>query len=294
MKKIKWFIGSLVISLLVVCSSVIAQVTITGTLKVTSTANMPGNTPAVMSGTVTGIVGQPGATGEKGDKGDIGPMGATGITGQNGINGINGLAGAPGPMGPTGPSGTVGPTGATPFITTGGNIYYNGGNLGIGTSSPTSPIDINGQGAMNCLKIRGGCDLSERAIVSPGTDVRAGLILVIDPLNPNMLKLPDGAYDRKVAGVISGANNYPQGIILSNSDNTNGVPIALVGNVYVWCESVTAPINVGDMITTSGLFKGMGMKAKDMSKSYGAIIGKAMENLPGKKTGYIKVKICLQ
>ena len=99
---------------------------------------------------VQGIQGIQGPTGPTGDAGTTGSTGATGPTGSQGVQGPTGPTGAAGATGATGllSNGTV--TGATPYwngtawITGSANIYNNGGNVGIGTSTPSAKLDING------------------------------------------------------------------------------------------------------------------------------------------------------
>jgi len=54
----------------------------------------------------------------------------------------------PGPEGPAGPEGSTGPTGVSPFTFTippgPGDIFYNLGNVGIGTSAPGARLDVRG------------------------------------------------------------------------------------------------------------------------------------------------------
>jgi hypothetical protein len=72
-----------------------------------------------------------GATGLTGPTGPTGPQGATGI-------------GATGPTGPLGPTGPAGATGGTPWVTSGSNIYYSNGYVGVGTSSPAANLHVYG------------------------------------------------------------------------------------------------------------------------------------------------------
>ncbi len=88
-----------------------------------------------------------GATGAKGVAGAMGPRGVPGPAGPQGPTGARGPQGATGPEGATGDSGAVGPqgaVGASPFSLNGLNATYTQGNVGIGTTSPSSELDVAG------------------------------------------------------------------------------------------------------------------------------------------------------
>jgi hypothetical protein len=114
----------------------------------------------------TGTQGQQGVTGpSQGVKGDTGPTGAPGIPGLAGIRGNDGIS-FTGPTGIrgndgisfTGPTGIpglpgirgndgisyTGPTGPSYWLQNGNNIYYTNGFVGIGTSTPSSNLTVNG------------------------------------------------------------------------------------------------------------------------------------------------------
>jgi hypothetical protein len=87
------------------------------------------------------------------------------------------------------------------------------------------------------------------------------------------------AYDKKVAGVISGAGDFRPGIILGKQTSENPrMPIALLGKVYCKVDARSSPISVGDLLTTSDT-PGHAMKAEDPLKAFGAVIGKALAPL---------------
>jgi hypothetical protein len=127
-----------------------------------------------------GLTGPAGATGLTGAIGATGPQGPAGAAGATGLQGPAGVAGATGPQGPiglTGPAGATGATGAqgptgliasgttagntaywdgTAWVTNSSNIFNNGGNVGIGTTTPTVKLEVNGR-----LKTQGINELSD-------------------------------------------------------------------------------------------------------------------------------------
>jgi len=122
------------------------------------------------------------------------------------------------------------------------------------------------------------------------------MVVVIDPAHPGQLKLAADPYDRKVAGIISGANGLEPGIRLT-AEGANMIdgdqPVALAGRVWCWCDAdASAPIEPGDMLTTSGI-PGHAMKATDPTRAFGAVIGKAMTPLKEGK-GLVLVFVNLQ
>lgn len=136
-----------------------------------------------------------------------------------------------------------------------------------------------------------GADLAEQFPVSE--TIEPGMLVAIDPVNEGKLCLARGAYNRAVAGVASGANDFSVGAILgSRPESEDGPPIALAGRVYVWVDADVAPIKPGDMLTTSNT-PGHAMKVKDYAAAQGAIIGKAMGSLESGK-GLVLVLVNLQ
>src|SRR5882762_4766438 len=100
------------------------------------------------------------------------------------------------------------------------------------------------------------------------------------------------AYDKKVAGVISGAGNCKPGLLLDKRQVPNRVPIALLGKVYCKVDAQYASIEIGDLLTTSSTL-GHAMKAIDTRRAFGAVIGKALHPL-GTGQGLIPILIALQ
>jgi hypothetical protein len=101
-----------------------------------------------------------------------------------------------------------------------------------------------------------------------------------------------GAYDNRVAGVISGAGEYKPGIVLDRRQGGNRVPIALMGKVYCKVDACYSAIEVGDLLTTSPT-AGHAMKATDTLKAFGSVIGKALRS-KREGQGMIPVLVALQ
>ena len=143
------------------------------------------------------------------------------------------------------------------------------------------------------LEIAGGSDLAERFSEADGSVAEPGTVMVIDPDNPGQIKLSAGAYDRKVAGIVSGAGDIRPGLTLHQEGVAEGDTVmAIAGRVYVKAEALSGPIEPGDLLTTSDM-PGYAMKAMDDTRSHGAVIGKAMTGLKDGK-GLVLVLVNLQ
>ena len=120
------------------------------------------------------------------------------------------------------------------------------------------------------------------------------MVVVIDPENPGALTMSGQAYDRRVAGVISGAGGVKPGMLMSQmgsmADGTQ--PVALTGRVYCWVDASYGRIEPGDLLTTSGT-PGHAMKVNDYNLAQGAVLGKAMTRLE-KGQGLVLVLVTLQ
>lgn len=152
---------------------------------------------------------------------------------------------------------------------------------------------IGGNNVSVCtLTIRGGCDIAEPFKMSDA-EIPKGAVVVIDENNPGHLRMSDQACDRRVAGIISGANGVNTGVTLTQEGVfENGQNVALSGRVYVQADTANGPIVPGDLLTTSET-PGHAMKVTDHAKSQGAILGKAMTPLKDGK-GMVLVLVTLQ
>lgn len=128
-------------------------------------------------------------------------------------------------------------------------------------------------------------DIANADFVEPGTVMVLGEDGVLQP--------SQSAYDKRVAGVVSGAGNYKPGIVLDKQGSQpNRKPIALLGKVYCKVDASVAPVKVGDLLTTSPK-PGHAMKATDRDQAFGSVIGKALRPLH-EGCGLIPILIALQ
>lgn len=176
-----------------------------------------------------------------------------------------------------------------------GGLFRNtGGGIALRIEGPTST---------DSLRILGGADLSELFEVKAGlaseSDVKPervqpGMVVSIDPVSPAKLVISSRAYDRRVAGIISGAGGVRAAMVVSQAGSIadGNHPVALSGRVYCWADASNGPIAPGDLLTTSGT-PGHAMKVTNHSKARGAIIGKALTPIASGR-GLVLVLITLQ
>ena len=154
----------------------------------------------------------------------------------------------------------------------------------------------NGSGnvVVSVLEITGGSDLAEPFEVAGAESVEPGIVVAIDPEHPGQLRIANKAYDRTVAGIVSGANGINPGMTMSQEGTSadGSILVALTGRVYVWADASNGLIKPGDLLTTSKM-PGHAMKVTDYSRAHGAILGKAMSSLD-QGTGLVLVLVTLQ
>ena len=120
-------------------------------------------------------------------------------------------------------------------------------------------------------------DCAEDFNIGADVSIAPGTVMVLGEEGALFPSL--GAYDKRVAGVISGAGEYKPGIVLDKQPS-DGIrqPVALLGKVYCKVDAQYGAIEVGDLLTTSPT-PGYAMKADDPLKAFGAVIGKALRPL---------------
>ena len=160
---------------------------------------------------------------------------------------------------------------------------------------PVFKVQNDGRVVCGELQLTGGSDLSEQFDVKKEKDdLKPGMLVCINPDNPGELMLSTEPYDRKVAGVISGAGGIGTGVLMGQkgSQADGAYPVALTGRVYCWADASNGPIKPGDLLTTSTL-PGLAMKVTDYATAQGAVIGKAMSCLE-QGQGLVLVLVNLQ
>jgi hypothetical protein len=171
-------------------------------------------------------------------------------------------------------------------------------NTGTGYAGEFSGnVKVNGDAIVEVLEITGGSDLSEQFDIRtnrPDLKPSPGMVVSIDPDRPGQLMLSDKPYDRRVAGVISGAGGVKPGMLMGQTGSVaNGAePVALSGRVYCWVDATVSPVEPGDLLTTSSV-PGHAMKATDPQRSHGSVFGKAMTGL-ARGRGLVLVLVALQ
>ena len=125
--------------------------------------------------------------------------------------------------------------------------------------------------------------------------IAPGMVVEIDPDHEGKLRLASGAYNRRVAGIVSGAGKLPAGVVLSapNDKASHSTPIAMSGRVWVYTDATEQGVEPGDFLTTAER-PGYAMPAAELSRAQGAILGKAMTRLRKGGIGLVLVLVNLQ
>lgn len=137
---------------------------------------------------------------------------------------------------------------------------------------PSGNVWVESQMSAACFDTRGGCDIVE-GFDSPSDELEPGDVVSIDADNPGQVKKSTTAYDKKVLGIVSGANGIRAGIKLSQEGVLDGEhPVAMAGQVYV---KVTGKVTPGDLLTSSTV-PGHAQAVTEFDSSHGSVLGKAL------------------
>jgi hypothetical protein len=152
-------------------------------------------------------------------------------------------------------------------------------------------VDTNGNVRVTGDIILTNADCAEDFDIADPTLVEPGTVMVLG--EEEKLQQSQTAYDKRVAGVISGAGSYKPGLILDKQESSNNrMPIALMGKVYCKVDASYGSIEIGDLLTTSPT-PGHAMKADDPIRAFGAVIGKALQ-VHKQGQGLVPILVCLQ
>jgi len=152
-------------------------------------------------------------------------------------------------------------------------------------------LEVNGDVVVTGDITLPGADCAEFFSVHESAPIEPGMALVVD--QEDALLPCEKPYDKRVVGVVSGAGDVKPGILLDEKHSRHGrQPLSMVGKAYCKVDARYAPIEVGDLLTTSPTL-GHAMRAVDPSKAFGAVIGKALK--PWREgTGLIPLIVALQ
>jgi hypothetical protein len=143
-----------------------------------------------------------------------------------------------------------------------------------GDASFTGNLSVGGNVSVTGDVLLTGADCAEEFDALGTQPYDAGTVMVIDA--DGALRQSVEAYDKRVAGVVSGGGDYKHALVLDKRhSHESRVPLALVGKVYCKVDAEFSPIEVGDLLTTSAT-PGHAMKATDALKAFGCVIGKAL------------------
>jgi hypothetical protein len=218
-----------------------------------------------------------------------GPDGVAGVWGENSGSGTGVKGTSVGGDGVLGFSGSKDHAGVSAVNTAAGGfgLWAAGTPAGHfeGDVEVTGNINVSGDLILKNQDCAEDFDIADAATIEPGA------VMVIE--KDGALRMSRSAYDKRVAGVISGAGNLKPGIVLGKQPSQdNRMPLALLGKVYCKVDADCSPVEVGDLLTTSPT-PGHAMKATDPLKAFGCVIGKALRPLAAGR-GLIPILIALQ
>jgi len=219
-----------------------------------------------------------------------GGSGVFGLTVAPGASGVFGANNAPAGSLGRGVQGNGPEAGVGGFSEQGIGVLAQSGHIGLKAQGPIAgrfegDVEVSGDIKLLGADVAEAFDVADAHIATPGTVM---VIVAGGALTP-----ATSAYDKAVAGVISGAGTFRPGMVLDSVEsNTDRATVALVGKVYCYVDAQYGAIEVGDLLTTSPTM-GHAMKASDPAQAFGSILGKAMQPVSAGRA-LIPVLIALQ
>jgi hypothetical protein len=163
-----------------------------------------------------------------------------------------------------------------------GNVEVRTGSLTVaaGTTScgKIEAASVTVSGAVSAADVvLSGADFAEEFDLSDGS-IQPGTVVIVD--DQGTLSCSVRPYDKRVAGVLSGAGSFRPGVTMDHQADSSGPrgAVALLGKVFCKVDASYGAIETGDLLTTSAT-EGHAMKASDAARSFGTVIGKALAPL---------------
>jgi hypothetical protein len=162
------------------------------------------------------------------------------------------------------------------------------GRMLVRNASGAVAIDLAGSSGDIRLA---GADCAENFRTTGPMELEPGTVVVSE--GGEQVGACTAAYDRRAVGIIAGAGGYRPAIRLAAAESEAGqVPVALMGRVYCKVDAEYAPVEIGDLLTTSPT-PGHAMRASDPSLAFGAVLGKALGRLESGR-GLLPILVTLQ
>jgi hypothetical protein len=174
------------------------------------------------------------------------------------------------------------------------------GNVGIGTITPAKTLEVNGDAQIDG-KLYGpgggavvlmGADYAELVNVKGArSNYEPGDVLVIGNDGLGEIQKSSEPYSTLVAGIFATRPGL-MGSRESLDKKAVQIPMGMVGFVPTKVTAENGPIHKGDLLVSSST-AGYAMKGTDRNRMLGAVIGKALGELPS-GTGVVEVLVTLQ